>query len=115
VQIKIIARHGHLNETHQKQIQEKADKLLHYFARITMIEILVDLQDKTYKEVEIKVDAEHKHNFVARERHDELLAAVDLAIDKIKQQINRYKEKIQDHRRDPSHNGGIAPVVEAPE
>ena len=103
MQIKIAARHGHLNETHQQQIREKAEKLLHYFARITMIEIMVDLQDNPHKEVEIKVDAEHKHDFVARERHEELLTAVDLVIDKIKQQINRYKEKIQDHRRDASH------------
>ncbi len=106
MQIKIAARHGHLNEVHQKQIQEKAEKLLHYFDRITMIEVLVDLQEKTDKEVEIKVDAEHKHDFVARERNIDLLAAVDLVIDKIKQQIHRYKEKIQNHRRDPSHNGG---------
>jgi putative sigma-54 modulation protein len=107
VQIKIAARHGHLNETHQKQIHEKAEKLLHYFARITMIEITVDLHENPHKEVEIKVDAEHKHDFVARERHEDLLAAVDLVIDKIKQQINRYKEKIQDHhRRDPSPNVG---------
>ncbi len=112
MQIKIIARHGHLNEAHQQQIQEKAEKLLHYFSRITMIEILVDLQDKTRKEVEIKVDAEHRHDFVSRDRDDDLLSAVDLAIDKIKQQINRYKEKIQDHRRDPSHHGGSAPVSE---
>jgi putative sigma-54 modulation protein len=32
-------------------------------------------------------------------------AAFNLASDKIKQQIKHYKEKLQDHRRDPSHNG----------
>lgn len=106
MQIKIAARHGHLNETHQQQIQEKAEKLLHYFGRITMIEITVDLHDQTYKEVEIRVDAEHKHDFVAKERHEDLIAAVDLVVDKLKQQLHRYKEKIQEHRRDPSHNGG---------
>jgi ribosome-associated translation inhibitor RaiA len=37
---------------------------------------------------------------VARESHTELIAAVDLAMDKISMQIRRYKEKIQDHRRD---------------
>ncbi len=102
MQIKIAARHGHLSETHQAEIQEKASKLLHYFDRITMIEITVDLHDKVRKEVEMRIDTEHKHDFVARERHEELLAAVDLAIDKIKHQIHRYKERIQDHRRDPA-------------
>lgn len=105
VQIKIAARHGHLSEEHQKQLQEKAEKLLHYFARITMIEITVDLQDKITKGVEIRVDAEHKHDFVAKDSHEDVLVALDLAIDRIKHQVNRYKDKIQDHRRDPSHNG----------
>lgn len=104
VQIKIAARHGHLSEEHQKQLQEKAEKLLHYFGRITMIEITVDLQDIAFKDVEVRLDAEHKHDFVARVRHDDLLIAFDQAIDRIKHQVNRYKEKIQDHRRDPSHN-----------
>jgi putative sigma-54 modulation protein len=99
VQIKIAARHGHLSELHQKELQEKADKLLHFFDRISMIEVTVDLQDKLHKEVEILVDAEHKHDFVARERSEELLAAMDLAVDKIRQQIHKYKERIQDHRR----------------
>ena len=101
--ITIAARHGHLNDTHQQQIREKAEKLLHYFDRITMIEVTVDLKEQIQKEVEIKVDAEHKHDFVARDRHEDVLIAVDLTIDRIKHQLHKYKEKIQDHRRDPAH------------
>ena len=103
MQIKIAARHGHLSEPHQAQIREKAEKLLHYFDRITLIEVTIDVADKILKDVEIKVDAEHKHDFIARESHEELLTAVDLTIDKIKHQIHRYKEKIQNHRHDPAH------------
>ncbi|MCE9531658.1 MAG: ribosome-associated translation inhibitor RaiA [Planctomycetes bacterium] len=102
MQIKIAARHGHLNEDHQQQIRDKAEKLLHYFDRITMIEVTVDLQDKIHKKVEILVDAEHKHDFIARDQHEEVMGAVDLSIDRIKHQIHKYKEKIQSHRRDPS-------------
>ena len=98
VQIKVSARHGHLNDDHQKEIRERAEKLLHYFDRLSMIEVTVDLGDKIRKRVEILVDAEHKHDFVAHDEHEELIAAVDLAVDRIKQQIHRYKEKIQDRR-----------------
>jgi ribosome hibernation promoting factor len=103
VQIKIAARHGHLSDEHQTQIHEKVEKLLHYFDRITMIEVTVDLSDKIQKDVEIKVDAEHKHDFVAKDHHEQLLPAVDQTIDRIKQQIHRYKEKIQEHRRGAAH------------
>jgi putative sigma-54 modulation protein len=100
VQIKISVRHGHLTDEVQQFIREKAGKLLHYFERLTMIEVTVDLQ-KEQKLVEFVVQAEHKHDFVAREHHSELLTAVEMALAKLEGQIRRYKEKIQDHRRNP--------------
>ena len=98
MQIKVSARHGHLSDDHQREIRGKAEKLLHYFDRITMIDVTVDLGDKLRKKVELLVDAEHKHDFVARDEHEDLAAAVDLAVDRIKHQIHRYKERIQDRR-----------------
>lgn len=102
MEIKISARHGHLSEATQEFIREKAQKLLHIFQRLTIIEVTVDLKDDVNKVVEFVVAAEHKHDFVARETHTDVLAAVDLVMDKLEQQLRRYKEKIQDHRRRPS-------------
>ncbi len=107
MQIKISVRHGQLNDSHQEQIRAKAERLLHYFSRLTMIEVTVDLRNDERKEVEFLARSEHKHEFVAREGAADLLAAVDLALDKIIHQIHRYKEKIQDHRRD-LHAGSAA-------
>jgi putative sigma-54 modulation protein len=101
VQIKISARHGHLNDETQQFIRDKAQKLLTFFGRLTMIEVTVDLKEDL-KTVEFVVSAEHKHDFVARERNHDLLAAVDLVLGKLEGQLRRYKEKIQDHRRRPS-------------
>ncbi len=101
MQIKISARHGHLNDETQQFIRDKAEKLLHFFDRLTMIEFTVDMQ-KELKLVEFIVQAEHKHDFVARETHLELTAAVDLVLAKLEGQLRRYKEKIQDRRRTPS-------------
>ncbi len=113
MQIKISARHGHLNEATQEFIRDKVNKLPHLFERLTMIEVTVDLKgDK--KVVELLVQAEHKHDFVARESHAELLAAVDLVVDKAQAQLRRYKEKIQDHRRTPS-TGEVAGAPAAEE
>jgi putative sigma-54 modulation protein len=101
VQIKISARHGHLSEETQQFIRDKAEKLLHLFERLTMIEVLVDLK-KEGAQVEFVVQAEHKHDIVATERGKDVPTAVDLALDKLEGQLRRYKEKIQDHRRTPS-------------
>ena len=110
MQIKISARHGHLTAEHQALIHEKVEKLLHFFDRITMIEVTVDVGNDD-KWCEIKVDAEHKHDFVSHATHEDLLTAVMIAVDKMKQQIKHYKERAMDHRRDPSHGGteGIKP------
>lgn len=114
MQIKVSARHGHLSDEHQAEIAAKAEKLLHYFERLTMIEVTVDLSPDGHqhqKSVEIRLDAEHKHDFIAHHTDEDLLAAVTATVEKLKQQLRHYKEKVQDHRRDPSHggNGGIKP------
>jgi putative sigma-54 modulation protein len=117
VQIKISARHGHLTEATQQFIQEKAQKLLHIFERLTMIEVTVD-QQRELKGVEFRVQAEHKHDFVARGEADDLLGAIDIVLHKLEMQLRRYKEKIQDHRRDPSTSqfaGGDAASEESGE
>jgi putative sigma-54 modulation protein len=104
VQVKISVRHGHLSEPHQAAIREKAEKLLHFFDRLTLIEVTIDLAKTPDKRctVEFVVQAEHKHDFVARESQQDILAAVDLVMDKLQGQLRRYKEKIQDARRTPS-------------
>jgi putative sigma-54 modulation protein len=100
VQTKISTRHGHLSEEAQAYIRSKAEKLPHFFPRIMMIEILVDLKDEN-KRVEFLVSAEHKHDFVASETNKDLLAAVDLVFDKLVSQVRKYKEKVQNHRQTP--------------
>jgi ribosome hibernation promoting factor len=112
VQIKISARHGHLHEATQEFIRERADKLTHFFQRIMMIEVIVDLKEDE-KVVEFLVSAEHKHDFVASERNKDILAAVDLVLDKLESQVRKYKERIMDHRRTPAI-GDVAPTTEQP-
>jgi putative sigma-54 modulation protein len=107
VQVKISVRHGQLSDDHQKDIRDKAEQLLHYFDRLNFIEVTVDMhQHKTdgARKVEIVATAEHKQEFVAAGENEDLMIAFGAASDKVKQQIKHYKEKLQDHRRDPSHN-----------
>lgn len=116
MQIKLSARHGHLSETSQQFIQEKAQKLTRLFERITMIQVTVDLKNEQAW-VEFLVKSEHKHDFVAHDSHPDLLAAVDMALSKLEMQVRRHKEKIQDHRRTPSTGevAGAPPAAEAGE
>ena len=115
VQIKISARHGHLDDATQQFIREKAEKLLHFFGRITMIEVTVDFQ-KDLKWVEFNVQAEHVKDLVASANAQDVLGATDQVLHKLEQQVRRYKEKIQDHRRRLSTGevAGTTPTAEEP-
>jgi putative sigma-54 modulation protein len=87
-----------LSEEFQQHIRDKAEKLVHLFPRLMMIEIVVDAKGDE-KDVEFLVSAEHKHDFVARESNKDVLAAVDLVMAKLEGQIRKYKEKVQNHHR----------------
>lgn len=98
MEVSISSRHGSLNAEAQAYIEQKLPKLEHLFDRLVSIQVTVDFQFPD-PEVEILVDAEHKHDFVAKERAPSATAAFDEALAKMESQLRRYKEKIQDHHR----------------
>jgi putative sigma-54 modulation protein len=99
VQIQISTRHGQLREASQSKIAAKVEKLLRIFDRLTAIEVIVDLKDESNPRVDLKVAAEHKHDFVAHDQSDNLMGSVDEAIHKAEQQLRKYKEKVQERHR----------------
>lgn len=106
MEIKVNSRHGSVRPEVEEHIRAKSEKILTYFERITQIEIVVDFEHAKAK-VEILVDTEHRHDFVASDENDEALVAFDSALHKIEQQIRRYKDKVQDHRRDTPMGGPV--------
>lgn len=98
MQIKISTRHGHLSDATQEKVKAKAEKLVRLFERLQAIEVTVDLERKDSPLVELLVSAEHKHDFIATEQGEDLLASVDGAVHKIEQQLRKYKERVQEHR-----------------
>lgn len=114
MQIAITCRHGSLRDDVRGYINEKSQKLLTYFERVTAINVTVDF-NKDYVKVEMQVDAEHKHDFVAHEIGEDVPATFDAVLHKMEQQIKKYKGKIQDHRRDVpigDITGGGSPETE---
>lgn len=99
MQVAITARHGHVSDETHEYISRKAGKLLTYFERVTAIQVTLDFEDDRVS-TELLVDAEHKHSFVARVTGSEVIPTFDQTLHKMEQQIRKYKQKIQDHRRD---------------
>jgi putative sigma-54 modulation protein len=110
VQIEISARHGHLSDASQERIAEKFEKLSRIFERLAAIEVTIDLKDPAAPQVDVKVSAEHKHDFVAHHQSDNLMGSIDTVVHRLEQQLRKYKERVQDRHRntDPRHHEAAA-------
>ena len=109
MQISISARHGHLGEATQEKIAAKVEKVVRYFERLTAIGVTVNLENPEMPQVDIQVSAEHKHDFVATETSPSLMSAVDGAVQKIEQQLRKYKERVQERHRNSGVRRGEVP------
>lgn len=99
MQIRITVRHGSVSDETQEKITAKVDKLGRLFERLTSIEVRIDLEHRDMPGVDLRVSAEHKHDFMATAQAGELMAAMDLAMRKVEQQLRKYKQKIQNRHR----------------
>lgn len=98
MQINISARHGHLSTQTQALITEKVEKIKRLHDRLTSIIVTCDLENKDEPTVEVRIVAEHAGEFVASDKHESLIAALDSATHKVEQQLRKYKEKLTEHR-----------------
>ena len=111
VQIEVTVRHGSISDNIREHLVNKSEKFLTYFERVTSIQITVDVENPLSNKVEILLDAEHKHDFVANSQGEDILATFDRAFHKMEQQVKKYKGQIQDHRRDRPMSELVSPEV----
>ncbi len=103
MEVVITTRHGNIDGKIEELIRNKAEKISHFYEKINRVTITIDLREAIADKIEIAVHVEHKHDIVASAENGEILSVFEAALDRLKLQITRHKEKIQDHRRDPSH------------
>ena len=98
MQLSISARHGHLSAATQEKITEKVEKLRKYHDRVTAIQVTVDLEHRESPSVEIRVSAERSEDFVATDKAENLLTALDGVLHKVEGQLRKHHEKQAGHR-----------------
>lgn len=109
MQIRISVRHGTLSDEIQSKIAGKFEKLGRLFDRLTEIAVEVDLERRNAPLVDVKVSAEHKHDFVATHQSGELMGSINQVLHKLEQQLRKYKQRIQDHHRSSTTRPTNAP------
>ena len=109
MQITVVGRHFEVTEAVRKHTTEKVEHLLRLSKSITKVETLLKNEDKK-NHCEIIISMKNSGSIVITVDHDDMYAAIDLAVDKADVQLRRHKEKISDH-----HRGGGAKAAEAEE
>lgn len=80
-------------------ISKKVDKLSTFYDGIVDTQVFLkvhNVSEKENKEVEIKVNARN-NSFIKKEIAVSFEAATDLAVEALKRQVKRFKQKTQEH------------------
>lgn len=94
--VRITCRHCELDPDLKTYVEEKVERLAHYFDRVDEAHIV--LQAEGHRRI-ADVTVHASRAVVSSEQSaDDLRTAFDRAVDKVERQIRRYKERIRSHK-----------------
>ncbi len=98
VKISVTFRHTHPSDALRKYAADKLRKIGKYFSRPLEAHVVlsVDSRDRQLAEVTLQARRLTLHG---REETTDLYSAIDLVLDKVEQQIRKYKSRIRLRRR----------------
>jgi len=105
MQIVTTTRHCELDPGVRLHAQQRLEKL-GKFARDIREAHLTVTAERYRHSAEIKLRLNH-HELVSREESTELKVAIDLAADRLEQQLRRFKDKRQSKKRSPRRGDGV--------
>ena len=95
--IEITARHMEATDQMQDYARRKADEMVAAFPRIEHVHVILAVEKHRHI-AEVVVQAKHHLRAEAKEESDKMTASIDGAMDKIERQLQRFREKIHDHK-----------------
>lgn len=100
MQVTVKGRHMGVSDALRAYCEEKAQRLPRFLDRILSIEVVLDGKEGMHT-AEMIVHSAGASPFVAHEQHEDPYAAVDLLMDKIEEQLRRYKERHRNRKHPP--------------
>ena len=105
MQISTTARHCELDPEIRAFAHQRIEKITRFASDIREVHLTVTAE-KFRHVAEIILRIDHQE-LVAHEESAEMRAAIDRAVDRIEEQLRRYKDRRSDHQR-AAHNGADA-------
>ncbi len=98
--ITVKTRHMKSSDALTQYVQGKCEKLERYYDGIQSVEVILD-HEADNATAEIVVTARKKHTFVANSSDPDMYACIDHCVDKISQQVRRFKDKVRKRQGQP--------------
>ncbi len=96
--LNITGHHVEVTPALREYVQGKVDKVIRHFDHVTSVHVILSVE-KLVQKAEITLHVKGKDIFADSSDAD-LYAAIDLLIDKLDRQVQKYKGKHLDHGHD---------------
>ena len=93
----ITGKHFDITDRIRAHAEEKTEKLPKYYNSINQIEVIIEGNGADHG-VEIIARAEHSNVFIAKEKGDDTLVCIDMAVHKLESQLRKKKEKERNNK-----------------
>jgi putative sigma-54 modulation protein len=104
--LQIAGHHIEVTPALNDYVVNKLEPVLRHFDRVTGVSVVLSVEKLMQKgEVTIHVPGKDIH---VEESGVDLYAAIDAMFDKLDRQVQKYKQKVQDHHRGDKANHQIA-------
>ncbi|HJW24806.1 MAG TPA: ribosome-associated translation inhibitor RaiA [Rhodocyclaceae bacterium] len=95
--LQISGHHIEVTPALRDYVQNRLDPVMRHFDRVTGVSVILSVE-KLKQKAEVTVHVPGKDIF-AENSGDDLYAAIDALFDKLDRQVQKYKQKVQDHHR----------------
>ncbi|MBS0510223.1 MAG: ribosome-associated translation inhibitor RaiA [Proteobacteria bacterium] len=96
--LNITGRHIEVTPAIRDYVSSKLDRVVRHFDNVTSVSVILSIE-KLKQKAEVTVHVRGKDIFVESEDND-LYAAIDAMADKLDRQVQKYKQKQNDHHHD---------------
>jgi putative sigma-54 modulation protein len=96
--LQISGHHVEVTPALRVYVESKLDPVIRHFDRVTGVSVILSV-DKLKQKAEVTVHVPGKDIYV-ESAEDDLYAAIDVLFDKLDRQVQKHKQKVQDHHRD---------------
>lgn len=95
--LQISGHHVEVTPALRLYVENKLEPVLRHFDRVIAVSVVLTV-DKLKQKADVTMHVPGKDIFV-EEVADDLYAAIDVLFDKLDRQVQKYKQKMQDHHR----------------